>query len=164
MSTPTGLFRKTALLDTYYFADLAADVLKDPYQSGSEWSDFISDLAEDSYDENYPKHTTMHRFLSEMVSRSLYDRDFATITNERTPAYIASQNRSSFESDRLKLGVERALRAYGVDYEEFDSWGTGGPIDIDAFYDWYGELRLSQAYEDLLRLLTDEVFTVVLTD
>lgn len=164
MSTPTGLFRKTPLLDTYYFADLAADILKDPHRSGAEWSDFIADLAEESYSENYSKYTTMHRFLREMISRSLYDRDFATVTDERTPAYIVFKNCIPFESERMKLGVELALRAYGVDYVEFEGWGTGGPIDMDAFFHWYQELQLSQAYEDMLRLLTDEVFTVVFTD
>lgn len=158
-----GMLRSSPFLDVYYFADLAMDILRDPFSSGGEWSDFMSDLADEMWEQAYPRWTTMHRFLSEMIGRSMYERDFASAFSPDLLRSVAgAPARIPFEQQRLKLGVERALDIYGLSYDRYVGWpDEDGLRDDDAFYEWYQDLRLTEAYDRLLRSLAEDVFTIL---
>lgn len=54
------------------------------------------------------------------------------------------------------------MRRYGLDFEPFDGWSDEpGAHSSDIVYDWYQELRLTEAYDRLIDTMSDEIFTIL---
>ena len=160
--TPTGLMKTSPFFGTYYFSDIISGILEDPLEFMLTLSEPLGEIAVVARDASFPKRTALHQFAAVIIEGQFWESDvdhFETTPSER----IGFERRFvPGEFPRSTLWIETALRRYNLEFEPFDGWDDQpGGHSSDILYEWYQELRLTEAYDRLIATMSDEVFAIL---
>jgi len=147
-----NLFELT-YFETYYFANIINNVLREPFAYLRSLDEFFGDLNYKGFLEPFPKFSRLHNFIVFMIESINYEE-----INDREVEAISNGKR--------KLWIEVALDHYGFNYETFSEWIAQGKrvwenINEDDVVEYINELRLSGPYEILLERMAEEIFFIM---
>lgn len=139
--------------NTYYFANIITNLLENRFAYIRTINDLFEDYLVLDFIGDFPKFTALHRFAEFVFHLECSDE----LTSENIAAVLATVDK--------KLTVNHAFDEYAIDHTSLTEWlsdkKTLSSVDADDLYEYYHELRLEQAYADLIDRLTNEVFFVM---
>lgn len=153
--------------DTYRFANIIGNVLRDPFPYIRNLHDFYGDLNAHSFVEPFPRRSYFHRFIEFIIEDILFgdlgefDLNKARDNKEKF-AGIPSGGYCDFTSSP----IERALKYHRIPHRSFPEWlseqgASFSEAHSDDLYDYYNELRLTGELDELVEQMTDEVFFIM---
>lgn len=128
--------------ETYYYANVIHNILKDPFSYIRSLHDWHEDQAAEIFLPPFPKWSVLHSFAFFIIEGLIVE-----VIEDHVP--------------QEKLWIEHAFAHHGIKAESFESWlneTNTDSSDINAVYDYHNELRLSGSFEELLTHLANEVF------
>jgi len=136
---------------TYYFLNIVQGVGLDPFSYLRNLEGFWGDDLDVNFVQPFPKTSRLHDFAAFVIHGALDEE-------------LDSEFESRSAAGSSKLWVEQAMDLYGLDYQSFGQWleATSSRMIVTATpedaSDYFTELTLSEAYEQLLERLSAEVF------
>ncbi len=165
-------FRKQGLLearyfDTYRFANIIGNVLRDPFPYMRNLDEFYGDLSACTFVEPFPRRSYFHQFVEFIIEDILFsdlgefDPSKARENEERFGG-VPSFSRCDFTSSP----IERALKYHRIPHQSLPDWlsdqgASFSDVDSDLLHDYYCELRLTGEFDDLVERMTEEVFLIM---
>ncbi len=139
--------------ETYYFANIINNVLRDPFPYLRSLNDFFGDHNYKNFLQPFPKISRLHEFIMFIVN-SIH---FEDINEKEVEAYISRKNR---------LWVEIAFEHYDYTYEKFDDWlldqnKSRNETNEDDIIAYLNELQFCGPYQELLERMSEEIFFIL---
>ena len=140
-------------LETYYFANIINNILREPYNYLRGLNDFFGDEKYKNFLNSFPKTSAFHYFIMFIIDSICYE-DIEESTNEK------------FLNGKRKLWVEVALEYHDFKFDSFDLWlkendkNRYSVID-DDIVEYLNHLQWSGPYEDLLEKMAKEIFFIL---
>ncbi|WP_165977118.1 HNH endonuclease [Nonomuraea diastatica] len=156
---------------TYDIAEKLSHVAAQPYAFIHDLEDLTIDFGVSEFVPPWQKVTLLHRFASR-IAHDMFSEDTSG------PYVVRQYLEEPFKVHTKRyLPMDLAMRAYGIDWEPFKvpppdgeevevrprlwAWRESNKV-ANACYEYFWETAfLSQAYDDLLSCMADEVFHVV---
>jgi hypothetical protein len=140
--------------NTYYYANFIYNLLSDRWDYLRTLHDLFENDGEFAFIEPFAKYSALHIFTEFAVGLLFYE--------DLDSEYTAD----SIKKGDPRLTVNHAFDFYNLDHMSFKEWllyNKHGEEDIveDQLYDYYQDLCLEQAYEDLMKRIADEVFFIM---
>lgn len=140
--------------ETYYFCNIANNVLADPLPHLRHLNDIFGDQRYSLFIKPFPKYSALHYFISEIL-RLLIDEgtgDGAIDEMIRTGS--------------KELWVNRAMKQHGIEHQSFSEWLDQVGVQLDAcveedIVDYHGQLYADGPFQKLQEQMVDEVFYVM---
>jgi hypothetical protein len=139
--------------ETYYFANIINNILREPFAYLRSLNDFFGDENYRNFLVPFPKISALHNFIIFIIDSINYD-----------DLHEAEENK--FKNSKKKLWIELALEHYNLEFDSFDNWLAGKEINRaeiidDDIADYFRYLQLSGPYEQLLELVSEEIFFIL---
>lgn len=140
-------------IETYYFANMINNILRDPFSYIRPLNDFFGDENYKSFLSPFPKFSALHSFIIFIIDSINYDD-------------LSESESESFKRGRRKLWIELAMGHYDFKFDSFDKWlkenkKIRAEIIDDDIADYFRYLRFYGPYEELLETMSDEIFFVL---
>jgi hypothetical protein len=140
--------------NTYYFANIVHNLLSDRFAYIRTISELFENDGHLSFIQPFPKQTALHQFIWFCVAME-FNED------------LQSENfKRRVDRGDTQLFINSAFEFYDIEHTTFSEWQAGhssltGQSLEDQLCDYFVELRLEQAYEDLMKQISDEVFFIM---
>ena len=139
--------------ETYYFANIINNILRDPFDYGRGLNDFFGDEKYVNFLKPFPKSSHFHQFIMFIIDDICYE-----VTDE--------YKNQKFLDGKRKLWVEIALEYHEIEFDSFDFWLNGNnkkrsAVIEDDIVEYIQELRFFGPYEDLLEKMAKEIFFIL---
>lgn len=167
---------KMGYYNTYYYVSMIHELIEHRFAHLRRVSEFFENDTITLFIEPFPKVTALHKF-----SEFFIDDDFSSDLSSEQISYAfrcittRSESAISYPREAFPYSMERILPVnlvmdyYKIEYSPFSNWLTyrGKTID-DALEndvcDYFYDLQLGQAFENLIKRLTDEVFFIMFSN
>lgn len=139
--------------ETYYFANIINNILREPFGYIRSLNDFFGEENYRNFLNPFPKTSALHDFIIFIIDSINYDD-------------LEESENNLFKSGKRKLWVEIAMQNYGFEFESFEEWLTERDKSLeeiidDDIADYFRDLRFYGPYEELLERMADEIFFVL---
>jgi len=139
--------------ETYYFANIVNNILRDPFSYLRSLNDFFGDENYKKFLTPFPKISALHNFIIYIIDSINYED-------------LEESGNTLYKTGKRKLWVEIAMQHYGFEFESFKDWiseksTTLEEIIDDDFADYIRDLRFYGPYENLLECMADEIFFIL---
>ena len=146
-------FFELTYFETYYFANIINNLLRDPFSYLRSLNEFFGDENYKRFLDPFPKQSRFHDFIYHVIDSITYED-------------INDQEIELFRSRKRQLWIEIALDHFGFTYEKFDDWisqhdKTQEELTDDEIFEYLNELKHAGTYEDLLDRMSEEIFFIL---
>lgn len=154
--------------ETYNICDVVSGVLKNTPEHALLLEGFHCDEQWAGWLAPYEKQSVLHLFISFVVQgvHSEQADDFDIDKQKKIYANFKEIPFAILDLQPHKLPIERALEHHGIDHQTFfeflkDEGKMFEEANADDIYEYMNEMRISAAYEDLMKQTVSEVFHVL---
>jgi hypothetical protein len=155
--------------DTYYFANVVKNVLGDQFSYIRHLNDFYGDGRQFFFAKPFPRFSALHAFLEFIIDDLVCETSEIDIDHLRNSAKSQSTSFLAQEAQGLLLPLNRAFQHYEITHTSFEEFLRDTEValdeaDSDDVYNYYLELRLQGAVENLVSRAVDEVFYILFSN
>jgi hypothetical protein len=151
--------------DTYYFANVAKNILGDPLAYIRRLHDFCGDDREFGFVQPFPRFSALHAFLEFVIDDLLSETSDIDLERRQSRWKRFRETPSVLEGDPSLLPLNLAMKHYQIDHTPFLEWlkesgKSFATADDDDVYEYYSELRLDGSFSALLDRAVSEAFYI----
>lgn len=154
--------------ETYSFANIIRNVLHDQFEYLCPLNEFYGAGKIVAHFKPFPKFSALHSFI-EFIATSIIFDDINTLgLDVMQDEFDRSIQRTwvNIEGDPCKLPIEIAMSYHKIEHTPFHVWLSGISKDFlsasdSDVYDYYCELQVEQSFENLMEIITTEVFYIL---
>lgn len=126
--------------NTYYFSNIIFNVLYDPIPYLRNTEGFCGDMATQYFSRPFPKWSALHQYIEFIIDSLFYEPD-------------------------ENLSLEQAFKDHKIEYETYkERMNTLDDKSESSYEDWLYEFPGTEAYENLSKAITREVFSVLFSN
>ena len=151
--------------ETYYFANVARNILYDQFPYLRNLNDFYGDGLYLNYIKPFPKYSAFHCFIEFLIDNLLAEANEDVDLEKRKQQLEQFKNIPSAlkEIQPTVLPIEHAFQFHGIDHTSFADWlreqeKTFNDTDLDDVYEYLSDLRFTEPWDVLIYQSVREVF------
>jgi hypothetical protein len=162
-----SIFFDMKYYETYYYANIINNILRDQFTYLRNLNDFYGDGNYVRFLFPYEKFSAFHQFIEFIIENLFYEEiDEIDLDYRREREKQFSSMASFMKLNFRKLPIEEALDYYQIEHITFENWLKDDKKDFsgassDDIYNYYSSLFDSDVMQKLIAQLVEEVFFIL---